>query len=182
MDTSDGARHNKVQFEEESDEFSHESLIKVVRTERNKFDVHLGFLQLNHYYEICTSFDIDSSRLPLMSHEHETPSLHARIKSLDFESDMETDTKEAEGASSKCHLILTLFAHKERLLKERIYLKSDGEAGEIIVITLIARVLGKGKGTPSLRQGIKCTGHNEEDDSEQSDWQGFNWAIRREII
>ena len=33
--------------------------------------------------------------------------------------------------------------------------------------------LGKGKGTPLLKAGIRCIGLEPEDDSEQSDWQGF---------
>ena len=34
--------------------------------------------------------------------------------------------------------------------------------------------VGKGKGTPALRRGIHCIGIDVEDESEQSDWQGFD--------
>jgi len=35
---------------------------------------------------------------------------------------------------------------------------------------------GKGKGTPALRRGIHCIGIDVEDESEHSDWQGFEWC------
>ena len=35
-------------------------------------------------------------------------------------------------------------------------------------------LLGKGKGTPALRRGIHCIGVEVDDESEQSDWQGFD--------
>lgn len=35
-------------------------------------------------------------------------------------------------------------------------------------------VLGRGKGTPMLREGVTCIGvERVEDESEYSDWQGF---------
>jgi len=37
---------------------------------------------------------------------------------------------------------------------------------------------GKGKGTPALRRGIHCIGIDVEDESEHSDWQGFDWYTR----
>jgi len=33
---------------------------------------------------------------------------------------------------------------------------------------------GKNKGTPMIRNGIKCVGIDADEDSEQSDWAGFN--------
>lgn len=33
---------------------------------------------------------------------------------------------------------------------------------------------GKGKGTPTLRRGIKCVGVEPDEESELSDWQGFD--------
>jgi hypothetical protein len=34
--------------------------------------------------------------------------------------------------------------------------------------------IGRGKGTPLLRNGIKCIGVELDDESEASDWQGFD--------
>lgn len=33
---------------------------------------------------------------------------------------------------------------------------------------------GKHKGTPMLKNGIRCVGMDPDDESEQSDWGGFN--------
>jgi len=33
---------------------------------------------------------------------------------------------------------------------------------------------GKGKGTPALRNGIKCTQVDDDNDSDVTDWQGFD--------
>jgi len=73
-------------------------------------------------------------------------------------------------------------AAKEKLMREKITLKvaesearGDGEALGVLKLEVNARVLGKDKGTPALKAGVKSVGIDRdlEDDSEQSDWQGF---------
>lgn len=71
-------------------------------------------------------------------------------------------------------LKVELFAFKEKLFKEKLVMKSCDQPLKIVTLVFNARVLGKGKGTPFLRNGIQCVGvKNDEDDSELSDWQGF---------
>ena len=41
-------------------------------------------------------------------------------------------------------------------------------------LMLIIFTSGKGKGTPMLRDNIKCVGVEADDESEASDWQGFS--------
>ena len=41
------------------------------------------------------------------------------------------------------------------------------------LLTLNVLISGKHKGTPMLKEGIKCVGADPDDDSEQSDWAGF---------
>lgn len=36
-------------------------------------------------------------------------------------------------------------------------------------------LVGKGKGTPALRNGIRCTQVDDDNDSDVTDWQGFDW-------
>ena len=45
-----------------------------------------------------------------------------------------------------------------------------------VKIEVVARVLGKGKGTPMLRSGIKSidTIRDIDTETEASDWQGFD--------
>lgn len=47
-------------------------------------------------------------------------------------------------------------------------------SGNPLKILLNARVLGKGKGTPLLRNGIRSVAIEGDDDDEISDWTGFN--------
>ena len=52
---------------------------------------------------------------------------------------------------------------------------TDQTTGISLDLEVVARVLGKGKGTPMLRDGVKCveTLSNLDTDTEASDWQGF---------
>ena len=52
---------------------------------------------------------------------------------------------------------------------------TDRARGISLDLEVVARVLGKGKGTPMLRDGVKCveTLSNLDTDTEASDWQGF---------
>lgn len=67
---------------------------------------------------------------------------------------------------------LKFFACKTKLQKEEINLINDFDQEKIKLIC-VARVLGKGKGTPMLRNGIHCEGSEPDEESEASDWQGF---------
>ena len=73
-------------------------------------------------------------------------------------------------------LFLEFFAHKEKLLKEELILINEKIPSEKIKFVFTARVLGRGKGTPLLRNGIHCTAIELGDDeqSDASDWHGFS--------
>ena len=68
-------------------------------------------------------------------------------------------------------VMLELDAHKEGLLRDKFLLRN--EEGEEFVIVLHARVLGLRKGTPMLKEGIRCIHFEKEEEEEHSDWQGF---------
>lgn len=70
-------------------------------------------------------------------------------------------------------LKLELFAYKEKLLKEELRLERC-DTKSLLTLVVLARVLGRGKGTPLLRNGIRCIGVELDDESEASDWQGFD--------
>ena len=77
-------------------------------------------------------------------------------------------------ADGKGHEItLELDAHKEGLLRDQFVLKNEAE--EEFVIVLHARVLGARKGTPMLKEGIRCIHHAQNEEEEHSDWTGFEW-------
>jgi hypothetical protein len=74
----------------------------------------------------------------------------------------------------KYKISVELFAHKEKLLKEQICLHSSQNPSQTLTLVFHSRVLGKGKGTPFLKNGIKCIGIEMDEDEDNSDWQGFN--------
>ena len=73
-------------------------------------------------------------------------------------------------------ITLELDGHKEGLLRDKFVLKN--EAGEEFVIVLHARCIGLRKGTPMLKDNIRCIQHPEKEDEEYSDWQGFDWFYK----
>lgn len=71
--------------------------------------------------------------------------------------------------------VLEFFAHKEKLLKEELILIYHNEPDQKIKFIFTARVLGRGKGCPMLRNGIHCTAiETGDEESDASDWQGFS--------
>ena len=73
-------------------------------------------------------------------------------------------------------LSLRFSAVKEKLARERLRLvDTELASGISLDLEVVARVLGKGKGTPMLRDGVKCvdTLSHLDTDTEASDWQGF---------
>lgn len=60
------------------------------------------------------------------------------------------------------------FAHKEKLLREELKLVNANNAVELLKLIVTARVLGKGKGTPMLRNGIHCLSYDSDNESNKS--------------
>lgn len=83
-----------------------------------------------------------------------------------------TEADGHDGTSLYYGIGLKFFANKTKLQKEEINLINDFDQEKIKLIC-VARVLGKGKGTPMLRNGIHCEGAEPDEESEASDWQGF---------
>ena len=71
-------------------------------------------------------------------------------------------------------VILQLDAHKEGLLQDKFDLKNESKH-EVFHISVKARVLGAKKGTPMLKENIKCIAVEKDDEErDDSDWQGFD--------
>lgn len=139
---------------------SHNMEIQVKNIDERTIDIHLGFLKVHHHYELsfCVSDNLgeEVEADPLQN-------VHVTVQQM-------VPTEDGEGHS----LVLHFYAHKEKLLKEFIFIKSSKDIEKAVKLILHARVLGKGKGTPALKNGIKCFKVDPEDDSDaMSDWQGF---------
>ncbi|KAG8239211.1 hypothetical protein J437_LFUL019019 [Ladona fulva] len=145
---------------------------------------HLGFLQINHHYEVC--FDIPGSLVSQslssavdegaeVSQEfidsqiagltQDVPNVHCYLLGASTISGTNGDS------TPEVKMKVQLIAHKVKLLREKMTLKYP--CGLKLILHLDARVLGKGMGTPMLKNGVKCVGM-EQDESDGSDWQGFH--------
>lgn len=166
------AQHHHVQFNcdsEEGDNFGkdNEIIVNGLQVDGNtaKLDIHLGFLQINHRYEIIVNLpkDVISGHASSKIEPAETlSSLHCRL--------VATSEDENNGGTV---ITVEFFAHKEKLLKEELTLSLPDPSHTTLRLVFHARVLGRGKGTPLLKNGVRCIGVVEDEESEASDWQGF---------
>ncbi|KAJ9599944.1 hypothetical protein L9F63_009772 [Diploptera punctata] len=154
--------HPRVHFGEDADSFGKDNEIVIKGPSEGKITAHLGFLQVGHRYEITLNLPLSLLQTSTISGIQE--SQHNTVPNVNCKfTDLTSDNKDL-------NMKIELFAHKEKLLKEELHL--DG-CNAFTTLAIIARVLGKGKGTPLLKNGIKCIGVELEDESEASDWQGF---------
>ncbi|XP_076060644.1 adipose-secreted signaling protein [Oratosquilla oratoria] len=156
MEVGDKGSHHHVHFSEDTDQMGN-TLITVEGKGPDKYEAHVGFLQINHRYSITITLPFSNASEGYQVKE--STNLFCRVTELNTID------------SGHLEVSFEFLAYKERLLREKLFLISP--EGVEICIVVLARVLGKGKGTPMLRDGIKCTGVQMEDESEASDWQGY---------
>ena len=147
-----------------------ESGIAVRDLGQNTYAVNLGFLKHNHRYQL--SFIVVDHKFS------DRELIYDPLQSLNFRIDVIERLEDSPGHK----FTATMTAAKEKLMREKLTLiavgsasSGDGEAVGVLKLEVNARVLGKDKGTPALKVGVKSVGIDRdfEDDSEQSDWQGF---------
>lgn len=86
--------------------------------------------------------------------------------------------------TSKCKFYainVEYFAYKEKLLREELKLINVNNSVELLKLVMTSRVLGKGKGTPMLRNGIHCIGYEPDDESEMSEDQIAFAALKHSV-
>ncbi|KAI2811810.1 hypothetical protein BLOT_002990 [Blomia tropicalis] len=132
----------RVQFAE-SNQYGHNADIQVQVMNQCMIKVHLGFLQVRHRYEIEFSFECPESMENIF--DLQTCSLPGHVPQL--------------------------YAYKEKLFKEKIYLQSKSQRSQSLSFVFYGRVLGTGKGTPFLKQGIRSIGFELDEDDYASDMQ-----------
>jgi len=156
---------HRVHFGEDADTFGKDNEIVIQKRDNWHLTAHLGFLQVDHRYEIHLTLprsqcELDETTDLRESVSQKAPSVNCKL--LGISPDGKNIT-----------LRIELFAYKEKLLKEELHLERSDDKS-LLTLVVLARVLGKGKGTPLLRNGIKCIGVEVDDESEASDWQGFD--------
>ncbi|XP_070493252.1 adipose-secreted signaling protein [Chironomus tepperi] len=168
---SDAEDHH-VHFNVMSDDFESDHSHPVIQKgPHGRINVHLGFLQVKHRYRIQLNIPVEilehychkNHKLILKVEENSVPNIHCKLLSFKGKDTDQSQVYEAE---------FEFFAHKEKLLKEEIKLLTSDE--KTVKFLFHARVLGRGKGTPMLKEGIHLLGIEEEEESDASDWQGFS--------
>ena len=157
-----------VRFEKEALVSPKDNNIIIQKNSDECLSIHLGFLQVGHRYHVsfhlspdmCANGFADAASSDGSSSTSSVFNPNCHLLSLNPCED------------GKWHLVVEYFAHKEKLMKEELVLITKND-GVNLKLTFHARVLGRGKGTPLLRNGINSVGVELEDDSEASDWQGF---------
>lgn len=151
----------------------------------NEFDVHLGFLQHNHRYLIELHLPADLFKckpnvpINLVADNNVAPNIHCKLADCVSEiykcsTEHNNDTSNSEHSNKKEKLFVIkveYFAHKENILREELKLVNVNNSIELLRLMVTARVLGKGKGTPMLRNGIHCLGYESDGESSESDFQ-----------
>ena len=158
------AEEHHVHFEESTDGLKNNDIV-IKKKSENKIEIQLGFLQVNHMYEVSlvcsrTVFPDNCDLKDLVQNDDPVPNINCRIISI------------VERNDEKVEIIFKFSAVKEKLVREKLNLIDKNIN---INLEVIARVLGKGKGTPMLRTGIKCIEvlKDLDTETEASDWQGF---------
>eukprot|EP00795_Rhopilema_esculentum_P012367 gene12367-3023_t len=146
---------SKVHF---STDVSLNTEINIVCKNNEEIDVHIGLLQEHHTYEI--QFQVPN-RFPDGWKHPEVLDSEFRILSID--------------SIDKNRLLVTVEwrCTMEGKSKKRLTLHSR-DGAKHMKICIDARVMGKTKGTPMLKNGIKCIHVPDDTVSESSDWQGFD--------
>ncbi|XP_011312336.1 uncharacterized protein [Fopius arisanus] len=132
----------------------------MIQPQRHGFlDAHLGFLQLHHRYHMEFSIPWNTC----IHNENKTKPAaviedtgNPNCKIIDF-------TVEKDDLKLKVELL----AYQE-FLKEAVRVKCC-ESGAPLTVTLKARVLGKDKGTPVLKNGVRSIAIEADDDDDLSD-------------
>ncbi|KAK3768216.1 hypothetical protein RRG08_031748 [Elysia crispata] len=150
--------HFLVQDPVEDDLSAHDSQILIESHSEGHINVRLGFLQVKHVYEVQFSIEDD-----LGDEVQFDP-----LQNINVKIDSIRPSEDGKGHD----ITLTFSAVKEKIVKETITIMSKNQSPKPLTMTLHARVLGKGKGTPSLKKGIHCVRIEWDEESEGSDWQG----------
>lgn len=160
---SHSAEDHHVHFDTIKDDFESDHSNPVIQKGRtNEINIHLGFLQVKHRYRV--EFSIPASilndyidknhKLVLKADEAVVPNVHCKLLTFKGESNEQSQFYEAE---------IEFFAHKEKFLKEELILLTSEDKSVKLVIS--ARVLGRGKGTPMLKNGVHLLGIEDDDES-----------------
>jgi len=160
--TDNALDQHHVTFDEEDNSYGENKHISIKKLSQNHLQAHLGFMKLNNTYEICVPLHIpdhiadDVDWIP----DESKPSCYTSLKSY-------------EKVENQGNFMLVFKAGKAKLMRDTLKLCSASDPHIFFELELVARVLGKGQGTPMLIDGVHSIAVEVDEESEASDWQGF---------
>ncbi|XP_077444362.1 adipose-secreted signaling protein isoform X3 [Stigmatopora argus] len=163
------------------DDKLHDSVITVAAEDDGSFLVKVGFLKLQHRYEMAFTLP----ELPSLGENvclAPVSSPHLRVVDISPAPEGDARSRSLLGSLSDAALSPTgglrltceYLAQEAGVLCERLRLLSRPDRDAGVTVKVHARVMERGHGTPMLLEGVRCIGVELEYDSEQSDWQGFD--------
>lgn len=153
--------HAHVHFSAEQVK-AHDLQIQVRCLEENSvLEIHLGFLQMFHHYTVKFCI-LDNLGEDIVS----DPAKNLYVQLKDY-----SPTEDGLGHNIE----VDFHALKEKLISEVLTICSSTDDTKKLDLVFKARVLGKGKGVPAIKNGIHCYKVDVDEDTDaNSDWQGFN--------
>lgn len=164
----------------EEDFLSDNSCVTYQLVGDNIIDVHLGFLQHEHRYLIELHLPanlfkcLPNAVINLVADNNFAANAHCRladrVTELHKHPEKPVDAENATPAPAKQKFFVIkveYFVHKEHQTREELKMVNANNSVELLKLIVTARVLGRGKGTPMLRNGIHCIGYLGEPEAVQ---------------
>lgn len=132
-------------------------------TTGNTSESHIGLLVVHHTYEadIPIKHDLGSDIVASQ------PQHNFYVTCLEA-----SPTKSTEDGLFLTTVKVRVKTIKEGSINEKIELISEIDCTKWVKVSVTAKVLAKGQGTPLLKDGVKMISHEYQDESDFSDWQG----------
>ncbi|GAB6024045.1 hypothetical protein CHUAL_008766 [Chamberlinius hualienensis] len=116
-------------------------------------DVHLGFLQLYHKYDVTFTLEGPVRRLrPNQDPAKSNVTIHKITPNSQDESKLEIN--------------LQIYVASDKMFHEECTLINVDNPKKNVFLNVYAKVLSKDKGTPLLKRGIHCTEHYQDEEPE----------------
>ena len=137
--------------------------IHVEVTAGNTSESHIGLLVVHHTYEADIPIKHDVGPDVVAVH----PQHNFYVTCVEA-----SPTERTEDGLFLTTVKVRVKTIKEGSISEKIDIVSETDDSKWVKISVTAKVLAKGQGTPLLKDGVKMISHEYQDESDFSDWQG----------
>lgn len=137
--------------------------VHVEVTNGNTNESHIGLLVVHHTYEAEIPIKHDLGPDVIAVH----PQHNFCVTCLEC-----SPTKSGTDGLFLTTVKVKVKTIKEGAISEKIELISEKDDQKWVKVSVTAKVLAKGQGTPLLKDGVKMISHEYQDESDFSDWQG----------